>query len=86
MALIKKDSPAEKEVKTEDIASENAIQEKVETQKATITLTPEELKALIQEEVRKAQPIVEEQKTAVILPCLTAEPSKLRTTIVSLTR
>ena len=44
MALIKKDSPAEKEVKTEDIASENAIQEKVETQKATITLTPEELK------------------------------------------
>ena len=65
MALIKKDSPAEKEVKTEDVASENASQEKVETQKATITLTPEELTALIQAEVRKAQHIVEEPKTAV---------------------
>ena len=65
MALIKKDPPAKEEVKTEDIASENAVQEKVETPKATITLTPEELKALIQEEVRKAQPIVEETKTAV---------------------
>lgn len=33
MALIKKDPPAKEEVKTEEIASENAIQEKVETQK-----------------------------------------------------
>ena len=62
MALIKKDPPAKEEVKTEDIASENAVQEKVETTKATITLTPKELKALIQEEVRKSQPIVEERK------------------------
>jgi tripartite-type tricarboxylate transporter receptor subunit TctC len=65
MALIKKDPPAKEEVKKEDVVSENATQEQVENSKTTITMTPEELKALIQEEVRKAQPIVEEPKTAV---------------------
>lgn len=63
MALIKKDPPAKEEVKKEDVASENAVQEKVETPKATISLTPEELTALIQAEVRKATPIVAETKS-----------------------
>ena len=61
MALIKNESPKEDSKKPKDEGVKETTQVD-ETTKQVITLTPEELKALIQEEVRKAQPIVSEEK------------------------